>query len=127
EGLRYVEVRFSPLLHRPALTLAQAIEAPLAGIKRGEAETGTKVGQIVCGIGSRVSAESLELARATAGYPTAGVLAFVLAGAERGFPARDHAPAFAYAAQHGMASPCRAGEGDGPDSIHQALSQCGAQ
>src|SRR2546426_7373049 len=33
EGLRYVEVRYSPLLHRPALTLAQAIEAPLAGIK----------------------------------------------------------------------------------------------
>src|SRR5256885_16658430 len=32
DGLRYVEVRYSPLLHRPALTLAQAIEAPLAGI-----------------------------------------------------------------------------------------------
>ena len=48
DGVRYVEVRYSPLLHRPALTLAQAIEAPLAGIKRGEAETGTKVGVIVC-------------------------------------------------------------------------------
>src|SRR5439155_421749 len=48
-------------------------------------------------------------------------------GAERGFPARDHAAAFAYAAQHGMACTCHAGEGDGPDSIHQALHQCGAQ
>jgi adenosine deaminase len=127
DGLRYVEVRYSPLLHRPALTLAQAIEAPLAGIKRGEAETGSKVGLIVCGIRTRPPTESLELARAAAEYRTAGVVAFDLAGPERGYPARDHAAAFAYAAQHGMACTCHAGEGDGPDSIHQALHVCGAQ
>jgi adenosine deaminase len=127
DGVRYVEVRYSPLLHRPALTLAQAIEAPLAGIKRGEGETGAKVGVIVCGIRTRAPSESLELARAAADYRAAGVVAFDLAGAERGFPARDHAPAFAYAAQHGMACTCHAGEGDGPDSIRQALHQCGAQ
>jgi len=122
-----VEVRYSPLLHGPALTLAQAIEAPLAGIKRGEVETGTKVGVIVCGIRTRPPAESLELARAAAQYRTAGVVGFDLAGAERGYPARDHAPAFAYAAQHGMACTCHAGEGDGPDSIRQALHECGAR
>src|SRR6266576_7364267 len=48
ENVRYVEVRYSPLLHRPALTMTQAIEAPLAGIRRASAETGTKVGLIVC-------------------------------------------------------------------------------
>ena len=126
DGVRYVEVRYSPLLHRPALTLAQAIEAPLRGVKRGEAETATKVGLIVCGIRTRPRAESLELAHAAADYRTAGVVAFDLAGAEHGFPARDHAAAFAYAAQHGMACTCHAGEGDGPDSIHQALHECGA-
>ena len=127
EGVRYVEVRYSPLLHQPALTLAQAIEAPLAGLKRGEGETGTKVGLIVCAIRTRPPAESLELARAAAEYRAAGVVAFDLAGPERGFPARDHAAAFAYAARHGMACTCHAGEGDGADSIHQALHQCGAQ
>jgi adenosine deaminase len=127
DGLRYVEVRYSPLLHRPALTLAQAIEAPLAGLKRGAVETGVRVGLIVCAIRTRPAAESLELARAAADYRAAGVVAFDLAGPERGFPARDHAAAFAYAAQHGMACTCHAGEGDGPDSIHQALHQCGAQ
>src|SRR6185437_8386013 len=70
ENVRYVEVRYSPLLHRPALTLAEAIEAPLAGIRRAEAETGTKVGLIVCGIRTRPAAESLELARAAADYRT---------------------------------------------------------
>src|SRR5213594_4886109 len=64
ENVRYVEVRYSPLLHRPALTLAQAIEAPLAGIRRAEAETGTKVGLIVCAIRTRSPRVSLELARA---------------------------------------------------------------
>ncbi len=127
DGVRYVEVRYSPLLHRPALTLAQAIEAPLAGIKRGEAETGSKVGVIVCGIRTRPPAESLELARAAVEYRSAGVVGFDLAGAERGFPARDHAGAFAYAAQHDMACTCHAGEGDGPDSIRQALHDCGAR
>jgi len=126
ENVRYVEVRYSPLLHRPALTLAEAIEAPLAGIRRAEAETGTKVGLIVCGIRTRAPAESLELARAAADYKSAGVVAFDLAGAERGHPAREHKTAFEFAAAHGMACTCHAGEGDGPASIHEALHECGA-
>jgi adenosine deaminase len=126
EHVRYVEVRYSPLLHRPALTLAEAIEAPLRGIRRGEAETGSKVGLIVCGIRTRPPAESLELARAATDYRGAGVIAFDLAGAERGHPARDHRTAFECAAAHGMACTCHAGEGDGPDSIRQALHDCGA-
>jgi adenosine deaminase len=127
EHVRYVEVRYSPLLHRPALTLAQAIEAPLAGIRRASAETGTKVGLIVCAMRTKPPAESLELARAAAEYRGAGVTAFDLAGAERGHPARDHRAAFEYAASHGMACTCHAGEGDGPHSIHQALHEVGAQ
>jgi len=127
ENVRYVEVRYSPLLHRPALTLAQAIEAPLAGIRRAAAETGTRVGLIVCAMRTKPPAESLELARVAAEYHSAGVTAFDLAGAERGFPARDHRAAFEYAAAHGMACTCHAGEGDGPDSIDQALHECGAQ
>ncbi len=127
ENVRYVEVRYSPLLHRPALTLLQAIEAPLRGIKRAEAETGTKVGLIVCGIRTRPATESLELARAAVDYRTAGLVAFDLAGAERGHPAREHRDAFAHAARHGLACTCHAGEGDGAESIREALHVCGAQ
>ena len=127
ENVRYVEVRYSPLLHRPALTLTQAIEAPLEGIRRGEAETGTKVGLIVCGIRTLPPATSLELARAAADYKGSGVVAFDLAGAERGHPAADHRLAFEFAVAHGMACTCHAGEGDGPASIRQALHSCGAQ
>ena len=127
EHVRYVEVRYSPLLHRPALTLAQAIEAPLRGFQRAQKETGTKVGVIVCGIRTMPPATSLDLARVAADYRAEGVVAFDLAGAERDHPAADHREAFAYAARHGLACTCHAGEGDGADSIRQALHVCGAQ
>jgi adenosine deaminase len=127
EHVRYVEARYSPLLHRPALTLAQAIEAALRGFRRAEMETGTKVGVIVCGIRTMPPAMSLELARVAADYRAEGVVAFDLAGAERGHPAADHREAFAFSAQHALACTCHAGEGDGPDSIRQALHVCGAQ
>ena len=127
EGVCYVEVRYSPALHRPALTLAQAVEAPLRGLERAEAETGTKTGLIVCGIRTLPPAVSLELAQAAVDYRDAGVVGFDLAGAERGHPARQHRAAFEYAARHGLACTCHAGEGDGPDSIHQALHDCGVQ
>lgn len=127
ENVRYVEVRYSPLLHRPALTLAQAIEAPLAGLRRASAETGARFGLIVCGIRTLAPETSLELARAAADYRSAGVVAFDLAGPERGHPAHLYRAAFEYAAGHGMACTCHAGEGDGPASIADALHTCGAQ
>ena len=126
EGIRYVEVRYSPLLHRPALSLTQAIEAPLRGIERATAETGTRVGLITCAIRTLPPADSLELARAAADYRGGGVVAFDLAGAEAGHPARDHAAAFRHAAAHGLACTCHAGEADGAGSIHEALHVCGA-
>lgn len=127
EHVRYVEVRYSPLLHAPALSLAEAIEAPLRGVRRAEAETGTRVALIVCAIRTRPPADSLELARAAADYRGAGVLGFDLAGAERGHPAGDHRAAFEYAAAHGLACTCHAGEGDGAASIADALHVCGAR
>lgn len=126
ENVRYVEVRYCPALHTPALTLTQAVEAPLAGIQRGERETGTRVGLIVCALRTLPPSVSEDLARLAVDYGHAGVVAFDLAGAEKGHPARDHARAFAHASAHGLACTCHAGEANGPDSIRQALQACGA-
>ncbi len=127
ENVRYVEVRYCPALHTPALALTQAVEAPLAGLKRGERETGTVARLIVCALRTLAPRVSLDLARLAGDYAGDGVVAFDLAGAERGHPARDHAAAFEHARVHGLACTCHAGEGDGPDSIRQALDLCGAQ
>lgn len=127
ENVRYVEARYCPALHMPALSLTQAVEAPLAGIKRGERETGTVARIIVCGLRTLPPSVSQELARAAVDYHGDGVVAFDLAGAERGYPARDHATAFEYARGHGLPCTCHAGEGDGAESIREALHVCGAQ
>jgi adenosine deaminase len=127
ESVRYVEVRYCPALHTPALTLSQAVEAPLEGLKRGERETGTMARLIVCGLRTLPPRVSLDLARLAADYARDGVVGFDLAGSERGHPAREHAAAFEYARSHGLFCTCHAGEADGPDSIRQALEICGAQ
>ncbi len=126
ENTRYVEVRYCPALHMPALSLTQAVEAPLAGIRRGEAETGTMARLIVCGLRTLDPSVSLDMARAAVDYKGDGVVAFDLAGSEFGHPAVDHAPAFEFALGHDLPCTCHAGEGDGPDSIRQAVHVCGA-
>lgn len=127
ENVRYVEVRYCPALHTPAMTLAQAAEAPIAGVRRGSEETGVRVGIIVCGLRTLPPRVSEDLARLAADYRTAGIVGFDLAGAERGHPAADHARAFAHAAAHGLHCTCHAGEADGAESIRQALHACGAE
>jgi adenosine deaminase len=127
DSVRYVEVRYCPALHTPALTLTEAVEAPLRGIARAEAETGTVARLILCGLRTLPPNVSDDLARLAVDYKEHGVVAFDLAGSERGHPAIDHASAFEHALGHGLACTCHAGEGDGPDSIRQALHVCGAQ
>jgi adenosine deaminase len=127
ENVRYVEVRYCPALHTPALSLAQAVEAPLAGLKRAERETGVAARLIVSGLRTLAPAVSEDLARLAVDYGDDGVVAFDLAGSEHGHPASEHSRAFDIAHQKGLPCTCHAGEGDGPDSIHQALHVCGAQ
>lgn len=127
ENVRYVEVRYCPALHTPAMSLTEAVEAPLAGLRRAEADTGCRAALIVCGLRTLPPAVSDDLARVAVDYRQDGVVAFDLAGSERGHAARDHASAFRYAARHGLHCTCHAGEGDGPESVRQALGDCCAQ
>lgn len=127
DNVRYVEVRFCPALHGPRLTPAQAVEAVLAGLRRGEAETRITARLIVSALRTLPPAVSDELARVAVDYHGAGVVGFDLAGAERGHPAADHVAAFEHARAHGLPCTCHAGEGAGADSIRQALELCGAQ
>lgn len=126
ENVRYVEVRYSPALH-PGMPLEEAVAAPLRGLRRGEAETGCRAQLIVCGIRTMPPDVSLRLAEVAVDFATEGVAAFDLAGAEAGYPAADHAKAFAHAVKHGLACTCHAGEGEGPDSVREALDVCCAQ
>lgn len=69
---------------------------------------------------------SLELARAAVGCRDrlgVPIVGFDLAGEEAGYPAHDHARAFAYAHQHFVKKTVHAGEAYGPESIFDAITE----
>jgi adenosine deaminase len=127
DGVRYIEVRYAPVLNvREGLTLEQTVEAPLRGLARAEREHGIVGRVIVTAIRNMDPAVSRELAELAVAYRHRGVVGFDLAGGEVGHPARLHADAFRYARCHDLACTCHAGEGDGADSVRQAVHLCGA-
>lgn len=127
ENVRYLEVRYSPLLHQKrGLELESIVEAVIRGLKRAEEQYRIRSGVILCGIRSMDPLESLRLADLAVAYKRRGVVAFDLAGAEKDYPAKEHRDAFLRILKHNINVTVHAGEGFGPPSIAQALHFCGA-
>jgi adenosine deaminase len=127
DGVRYIEVRNAPILNVvQGLTLVQAVEAPLRGLRKAEKDFGVIGRLIICALRHYPGTASLEMARLAVEFKNDGVVAFDLAGAEKGNPAALHAAAFKHARENNLAVTVHAGEGDGPDSVRQAVHICGA-
>ena len=127
DGVRYLEVRYAPVLNvRGGLSLGDAVDAPLRGLARAEREVGVTGRVLVCGIRNMSPDISLELAELAVAFKGRGVVGFDLAGGEQGNPAAEHAAAFRHARMNDLPCTCHAGEGDGADSVRQAIHVCGA-
>ena len=127
ENVRYLEARFCPGLNtREGLTSAQVIEAALRGFAQGMEDFRIRIGLIVCGLRHVEPRASAMLAEVATSFKGKGVVGFDLAGAESGHPPMEHRAAFQTAAQANMAITIHAGEDQGPESIRQALHDCGA-
>ncbi len=127
ENVRYLEVRYGPILHtEEGLSLDEVNDAVLVGLHDAERDFGIKTGLIVCGLRDRYESASLAQAELAARYFGRGVVAFDLAGGERGNPADMHGAAFYHARKHFLNVTVHAGESFGPASIRQALFKCGA-
>lgn len=127
DGVRYIEIRNAPILNVVhGLTLVQAVEAPLRGLRRAEKDFGIIGRSIICALRAFTPEESLEMAQLAVEFRNDGVVAFDLAGGEKGHPAARHAAAFRYAREHNLAVTVHAGEGDGAESVREAVHICGA-
>ncbi|MCP4571522.1 MAG: adenosine deaminase [bacterium] len=127
EGVWYAEVRFCPLFHnRRGLTPDQVIAAVRAGLDAAEAEAGIHTGIIVTGLRTIEPEASMEVAKLAVDWKGRGVVAFDLAGDEADHPAKRHLQAFYHVLNNNQNVTIHAGEGFGPESIHQALHRCGA-
>lgn len=127
ENVRYLEVRYSPMLHtEKGLKLTAIVEAVLQGLREGERRFGVRSGVILCGIRSISAESSLRMAELCVAYKNRGVVGFDLAGAEYNYPAKDHKRAFQLILDNNVNCTAHAGEAYGPESIAQAIHYCGA-
>lgn len=127
ENVRYMEVRYAPMLHtRQGLRLTTVVEAVLEGLWQAKETHGIESNVIICGIRNISPESSLEMAQLAVAYKGRGVVAFDLAGAEYDHPAKHHLPAFQLVRQNNINVTIHAGEAYGPESIHQAIHDCGA-
>ena len=126
ENIRYMEVRYSPILHtNKGLRLAQISDAVITGLKDAEKKYNIRTGVIICGIRNMNPANSVKLAELAIAYKNKGVIGFDLAGAEFSHPAKMHKDAFDLALKNNLNITIHAGEAYGPESISQALHKCG--
>ena len=127
ENVRYMEVRYAPMLHtRKGLRLTTVVEAVLSGLRAAQKDFGILSNVIVCGIRNISPQSSLEMAQLCVAYKNRGVIAFDLAGAEYDHPAKHHLESFQLVRDNNICVTIHAGEAYGPESIHQAIHVCGA-
>jgi adenosine deaminase len=127
ENVRYMEVRYSPMLHtRRGLKLTKVVEAVLDGLRRARETHGIEATVILCGIRNISPKSSYEMAELAVAYKGRGLVGFDLAGAEYDYPAKHHRDAFQLVRDNNINCTIHAGEAYGPESIAQAIHVCGA-
>ena len=126
ENVRYMEVRYAPMLHtRGGTKPTEVVEAVLGGLTAAQQDFGIISNVIVCGIRNISTESSLAMARLAVAYKNRGVVAFDLAGAEYDHPAKHHKEAFQLVRDNNINVTIHAGEAYGPESIAQAIHDCG--
>ncbi len=127
ENVKFLEVRYSPLLHtRNGLSYPVIVEAVAEGLREAKRKYSLMSGQIICGIRHMTPEASLRMAELCIAFKNKGVVGFDLAGAEADNPAKDYQAAFTLIRKNNVNLTIHAGEAYGPESIHQAIQLCGA-
>jgi adenosine deaminase len=129
DGVRYVEVRFSPVLHtQEGLSLSAVMEAVCEGRLLAESRLGVPTRVIVCGMRHLDPSVSESLAEIAWRYKESGVVAFDLAGPETGNSSTVHKSAFDIVRKHHINCTIHAGEEPkaGWQSIWDSIRHCGA-
>lgn len=124
DGVRYVEIRWGPLLHvARGLSLEDGIAAVVRGATDAARRTGIAARLICTALRSHDPADNLRLANAAAGFVDAGLTGWDLAGPEARFPDPEiHRAAFDAARAGGLRITLHAGEWGGAAQVRRALA-----
>jgi adenosine deaminase len=123
DNVRYVEIRWGPLLHVfGGLPLADGIAAVCAGAREAAARTGIVVRLICTALRSHEPAANAELAMTASRFRDDGLVGWDLAGQEAAYPdPLLHGRAFEIARAEGLAITVHAGEWGGAPQIRRSL------
>ena len=124
ENVRYVEIRWGPLLHvRRGLALEEGIDAVVRGAEAGARATGTVVRLIATALRSHDPADNVRLAEAAARFRDRALTGWDLAGPEEAYPdPLLHGRAFEAARAGGLRITVHAGEWGGAAQVRRALA-----
>jgi len=123
DNVRYVEIRWGPLLHvARGLSLADGIAAVCLGARAAAARTGTVVRLIATALRSHDPERNADLAETAARFIDQGLTAWDLAGPEEAFPdPLSHGRSFSVARANGLRITIHAGEWGGATQVRRAL------
>ena len=124
DRVRYVEIRWGPLLHvAGGLALADGIAAVVRGAREAAGRTGTTVRLICTALRSHAPDANAELAETAARFRTDGLTGFDLAGPEEAYPdPLLHRRAYEAARAGGLQLTVHAGEWGGAAQVRRALA-----
>ena len=129
ENVRYIEVRYSPMLHtqRGPASWRRSSRRCSRACAPAKRELRHALRASSCAASARSAAESsLRMAELCVAFKNRGVVGFDLAGAEYNNPAKDHSRRSSSILDNNINCTAHAGEAYGPESIAQAIHKCGA-
>ena len=122
ENIRYVEVRFAPMLNAaPGFPPDAVMEAVLKGLRRAGRVHGVGWGVIVCLFRSHSIVENRKAFNVMKRYFGRGVVGLDVAGDEARHPTMEFARFFEEADRLGIPATCHAGETEGTANLKAAL------
>lgn len=122
DGLRYVEVRFAPLLsQREGMSTGQVIQSVLEGLEQGKQEFGIAYGVIVCAMRHQSVEDNKRMLKEAREYLGQGICAADLAGDEASYPMSGFRELFGEVKKMGMPFTIHAGECGSVQNILDAV------
>ncbi|MDR3259334.1 MAG: adenosine deaminase [Fusobacteriaceae bacterium] len=121
ENVKYIEVRFAPMLSCNYLKCSDVIEAVIIGVKKAEKEFDIMTNIIVCAMRHHTYETNFAMLKSACGFLGKGVCALDLAGDEIKFPTKLHVELFKSAKRFKIPFTIHSGETGDIENIRLAL------
>ncbi|MCK4816430.1 adenosine deaminase [bacterium] len=128
ENIRYMEVRFAPVLQaKEGFPLQEVVRSVLRGLEKGQRDFKIRAPLLLCCYRSASPASNIETVNLALKYREKGVVGIDLAGDEANFSAEESKEAFLIARKNNLPATVHAGEAGGAENIRFALDVLGAR